>query len=919
MRAFLFLFFWATVIFAQKPVLTNYTVDDGLPSNETYAIYEDQEGFIWIGTDRGVSRFNGYEFENFTTADGLPDNTIFQMLPDSKGRIWFRTFNGKMGFYFEGSFTTIPSLNFGGYVFNMAIDTSDRFYVVLDKRLLSFEFKSENWDTIHSKTYPRLSHKVIPENIEFWENSLEHFGEMTGASLLKMEPGYHIIFMSSILSLYDRHFEHLAHLEAPKMPVYTSLKDSVLSFYFQDKTIRRYSFPRLKQLGEDRMEFVLTSEWIDKQGNRWFSSLDQGIFFTPNPNCLVYHKGVNIDCIGSYQDDIVYADFEANLYQDLKKTSNTSTRIRDIRAYNGDLYRLHTDSRIYKNGIALEIEGIGPTQAFCFYKQQLWVANNRSLFRASFTGKKWELDTVYDKKYRVENLAINDQTVWMGTTNGLITFDMESETFTYDHSNELLHTRITDIAIHSGQPGTIFLATRGAGVLIGDSEKVYQISTGQGLSNKLTNAIFNESDSILWVATNSGLDKISMHSLNPPDYTIDHFTVTEGLSSNNINDVYVLNNTVYVATNKGLNRFPKNMTLPVNPLPVFITGIQINSRDTMVNPYYELTSTQNNIGIDFLGLSYPDAGNLTYQYRLYGKDNSWYQQAGTSLQFLSLPPDTYTFEIRAVNHLGHESARLATFSFRIKPPLYQTWWFILGSAIMIITLIYGIVLYRLKTVRSIEFNKRRLVEMELKALRSQMNPHFTFNTLNSIQSFINQRSPETAVDYMAKFAELIRSILENSAEEFIELNRELKTLERYLELESLRFENKFEYEIRVDESIDASCEKVPSMILQPYIENAIWPGLLNKPDKGKITVKIEPHPKGLVCIVEDNGIGRKKAMAIKEQNGSRRKSFGLLISQERLEILNRFSSKTMRVTITDLINENDQALGTRVELLVLQQ
>ena len=157
-----------SALYAQTPTYKNYTVEDGLPSNETYAVFEDRQGYIWIATDRGVSKFDGYKFENFTTQDGLPGNTVFSFTEDAKGRIWFRTFNGNMGFYFDGSFTTLNTISFKSMITNMSIDSSGRFYVILPRNMYSFEF-NEEWDTIRSKSYRKAADLKV--NASFWENN----------------------------------------------------------------------------------------------------------------------------------------------------------------------------------------------------------------------------------------------------------------------------------------------------------------------------------------------------------------------------------------------------------------------------------------------------------------------------------------------------------------------------------------------------------------------------------------------------------------------------------------------------------------------------------------------------------------------------------------------------------------------------
>lgn len=205
---------------------------------------------------------------------------------------------------------------------------------------------------------------------------------------------------------------------------------------------------------------------------------------------------------------------------------------------------------------------------------------------------------------------------------------------------------------------------------------------------------------------------------------------------------------------------------------------------------------------------------------------------------------------------------------------------------------------------------------ELKALRSQMNPHFIFNALNSIKSFTLNNDSKQANFYLTKFAKLIRKVLDNSRSEKISLKNELETLQLYLDMEKLRVGDKFDYIIRINEDVEAEFIELPPMLLQPYIENAIWHGLMPRETKGLITISIDTlHATSLLLItIEDNGIGRQKSAEIKAQmGGETHKSFGMKISSERLLKLNQ----AQQVAIEDLHDTNGQVCGIRVKILLI--
>jgi LytS/YehU family sensor histidine kinase len=210
--------------------------------------------------------------------------------------------------------------------------------------------------------------------------------------------------------------------------------------------------------------------------------------------------------------------------------------------------------------------------------------------------------------------------------------------------------------------------------------------------------------------------------------------------------------------------------------------------------------------------------------------------------------------------------------------------------------------------------QKQAAELEMQALRAQMNPHFIFNSLNSINMFILENNKLQASEYLSKFSRLVRLILQNSQEAFIPLESELESLQLYLELESLRFENRFEYRISVDDDVDTTVLKVPPLIIQPYAENAIWHGLMNKEEKGHLEIELSQQDEILCCLITDDGIGRKKAAELASKSATRHKSMGLKITADRIAMLQRLNGNESPITINDLVNADGSAAGTEVAI-----
>jgi LytS/YehU family sensor histidine kinase len=246
-----------------------------------------------------------------------------------------------------------------------------------------------------------------------------------------------------------------------------------------------------------------------------------------------------------------------------------------------------------------------------------------------------------------------------------------------------------------------------------------------------------------------------------------------------------------------------------------------------------------------------------------------------------------------------------------------TWVLIGGFALIASLTILLINRYRYRSRQRIAAMNHTISELNQTNLRQQMNPHFIFNTLNSIQYYVFQNDKISSNNYMTKFASLIRKTLENSRHTEISIKEELDTLNLYLELEELRFKEKFEWAIRVDEEIDTLAYKIPTMLIQPYVENAITHGLMNKENgKGTLYIQLELKDDHINCTVEDNGIGRAKAMEIKKMKNENHHSMGTNITESRLKLVNELYGKNMTVIYTDLLDANGEPAGTKVEISI---
>jgi LytS/YehU family sensor histidine kinase len=256
-------------------------------------------------------------------------------------------------------------------------------------------------------------------------------------------------------------------------------------------------------------------------------------------------------------------------------------------------------------------------------------------------------------------------------------------------------------------------------------------------------------------------------------------------------------------------------------------------------------------------------------------------------------------------------------AFVILEPWWRKWWFLGATLALVGALAYWLFRRRIKVIRRQTALREHMAELEMRALRAQMNPHFIFNCLNSINRYIVKSDNATASLYLTRFAKLIRLILDNSNSKKVLLSNELEALKLYIEMERIRFDNKFDYRIIVDERVHTDSIGVPSLIIQPYVENAIWHGLLHKESNGSLWVKIRMLDENtLECLIEDNGVGREKAAEFRSKSATGKKSLGMKLTEDRIAVLNQYAQTNASVEIVDLADGNGTATGTRVVVII---
>ena len=429
----------------------------------------------------------------------------------------------------------------------------------------------------------------------------------------------------------------------------------------------------------------------------------------------------------------------------------------------------------------------------------------------------------------------------------------------------------------------------------------------------------------LWMSTNRGISVFE-----PTLKQFRNYDINDGLQSNEFNSgafYKTQNNELLFGGINGFNiiepeKIPFNAYKPI----VNITNIKTDDNTYNLSQYTQqkkrlrFSNQENNISFEFASSDFANTPKNMFEYKLDGYEKNWTRTNRNFVSYTKLPPGNYIFYVRASNNDGVWSPQPASFSFRIRPMIWQTWWFRIIAGIFLLIYGYRFVTQRIQMARMKEKEQsqlarqkteyeKQLAEIKLKALVAQMNPHFIFNCMNSIQAMILSDQNMQASTYLTKLSRLVRSVLENSVKTFIPLHDVIENLKLYLELESLRFDQQFNYNIRT-ESLDVYSIEMPSMLIQPYVENSIWHGLLKKDGEKNIHIKFSKDFNYLVCEIDDNGIGRAKATELNLTK--QHKSLGTIITKEMFETLHKIKETDYNVEIIDLYDEHHLPTGTKV-------
>jgi ligand-binding sensor domain-containing protein len=947
-----------------EPVMFRYTMEDGLPSNHIYDVFEDSRGFLWLGTEGGVSRYDGTEFENYHTADGLSGEEVLSIREDQKGRIWMMTFCGIPCFWSEGKFHNpqntpflkgIASESFlaafeadaAGNVFlgyyDGAIFRIDSNEVV--EKLVACTNLGCGVNLIAEDDHGGIVSTISSRDLWTWKNGKTGKIRISEVNLLGpenypikailrsdgsllytwarqgfiLEPGYkQTTFLDSIPGINAGKIIFLGEDRRKNLWVGTT------KGAYRFGKGGRLTQPESKILPDQHISSVLQDSsggyWIATRTGLWHIP-NQGVRFASVSDDLIsaaYANSNNHLLLGTRSGSLLDLEMQGMTLEstsidprDVDVPMRKITVLPDKTTLSiGDLgiAEYKSGSLLRKNAPALKDISIHPDQKrACVCMFSGWVEVDIDSIQKRFFGSRQIAERRLEHPGRCVMVRYDlSGRLWVvGSTGSTVVMDGH-ESIPESLQPYMEAGKIT--ALNPDEHGGMWIGIDGRGMLHLNEEGASRWVKGFGREeNPDLYAIFSAPNDVVWAATKRGL------------YLIAGDSATLKLPSSSLPNADILAVTdahdhLMIATSQGLCLVSKSemASPPVGPRP-YLRRFSIADTDTLLVAPLQLDFNQNTVQFSFRGLGFQARGGIAYRYRLRGQEKDWQHTRGEVIRYSSLPAGTFQFELQARYEGESWSESLVLPPISIALPWWQTWWFYVLTGLIllgILTLIFWLIL---KSIRRRNHLLMSFLKAEHQALIVQMNPHFIFNALNSIQNYFLNDEKETANDFLADFSALIRSTLENSRSADVSLAEELKQLDLYLRLEAMRLEGRFSHHFEVDSGLNPQNLRIPSMLLQPILENAVWHGLAHRSGPGILNMSIQREGESLLVQIRDNGVGRKKS---KELRNSRRshKPLATEIMKERIAILNKMNKNQIRFSIEDLYAEDGQAAGTLVSL-----
>lgn len=899
---------------------SNYTTKDGLPSNHVYTIVQDVYGFMWFLTDKGISKYDGDSFKNFTTKDGLPKNDIWEAFPTPDGKLWYISKSSSLGYIENDRVYSFPNANTGEIMSpNYTAQVGNTIYPIGSTK--SYQLKNEQWVEdkrlgSNESNYQPIIHPTVKAIVTDFESGQvvltdkEHKEIMRyPTSLIAYDNGAKGQLNDSIYSSVVEKAYVLLNLNTLQINTFPKEPSKILSPYARVNLVHnniQYTDDQQVVMLDQKLDvkrvFYYPKDleghfgFIDKQDNIWIASFNKGIYkFSKNNQeitTLLQNKKIQnfseVDSVliaGIYKEGFYNYNAQDKSFSKIIPDSDFTYGVSTLPTIKTTLYSSKNNLLVQKENTSNSVNfsdidfsfvtnEVG--RKFVYFDNHIFGLNSFGLTKIDPITLKIKR---YFRAYGCNDILVMNGQLYLATNNGLKSLiDGELQEISVDN------TSFTQpiLSIKKISTTHLLVNTDGFGAYITDFNTIHQL---KGSEFTIVEDAYIENTSSLWLATNEG---ILQYQLQGDTYTLSRkLTTQSGLPTNSINTIYVNNEDIIAGTNDGVAMLPKNTIVPSKALDLYYKTASYDTQKIYHNASYDYVSS-NTVTFDIGIIDYRDNSiSTTLNYKMEPVQNNWLQTNQTTLSYNNLAPGDYVFSVQ------YQDLEKNTY-FTIRPLWYQknSAKVLLGiAALSIIVLITWFILKSLQKRREQSIlQEKQLSELQLKALRSQMNPHFVFNSLSAIQYYINENDYKVSDGYLVKFSRLIRQFFELSKVNEITLDEEIELLTGYLDIEKLRFGEKLNFKFNIDPVISTKSLKIPTMLLQPLVENAVNHGIFNKRQSGIVTTHFKfVNEDEFIVTITDDGVGYINTIKKKKVYNSSQ------VLSDRIKFLNK--SKRWNITV----------------------
>ncbi len=968
---------WANSCYAQQHPFIQYNTRDGLSQSQVRCIAQDSSGFLWFGTVGGASRFDGQNFRNFALREGLPDPHIEDILVTEDGVVWLATDQGLA--YFTGDSMRVKPLpeNIADQRINALSTDSDGNLLFTVNRKGLFRMTGSTVEYVKAYTIgPSIPIRCLlrTEDESILIGTRDGLLRLQGDELTVIRVGDHqeksissLAITSDGLLWVGTFGDGIFRLDGNGGSTQLTdmdglLQNNIRSIEVDDggRVWATSKFGLNLIEGNDVLSFTkyrgmphdnILTAYQDNEGSIWFGTDGAGVLKYSGDRFVTYTTldGLCNDLImctvaddrgdlwmGTYGSGVCRIDGMA-MVNTLDGLPNNTVWC-GIHDGQGQLYFGTSDGVCVLNkGIAQPLDAGGlfdHIRVFTLIMDQngvIWCGTRNGAALIKPDGSVQDLE-VGVKSVRAI-LHSSDTVTYMCSADGILQRGAKTDKL-YTEKDGLSSRNVFCGALDSKQ--RLWVGTVNGLNCLTDTGIVHlQLGPDYG-SNYINLLVIDENDQIS-LGTNNGLYIGNAESLLRGGRA-EQFTEADGLRAGEFNLNSTYRDTLgryWFGTSGGLLLHDPDGDKAKQPRPprMHITGVRSFLKEikwegqskginetTGLPEELEIEHAKNYLTFDYVGVNLSEPEKVEYRYQLLGHDDEWLPETKARFaSYSSLRYGDYTFQVKGRVPGGTWSSP-TQFTFTVLRPFFLSWWFILLAAIAALATIWSIMKWRSKQRVANEKTKQlvlrsRMLQLEQQALNANMNRHFVFNALNSIQFYINKQEKVMANKYLTSFAKLIRKNLDNSQSDMTTLAEELERLELYLELEHMRFADKFDYTLDVSEGLDLISVPIPAMMLQPYVENSIWHGILPSERHGDVSICVSSPQKGRVQVeIQDNGIGIEESLARKQEGDHISK--GIEITKGRADILRKMNKTDISITGPFQLNapENGARTGTRVTI-----